>query len=178
MDTIQLYTALQKLFCSDRRISYDVIPADYLRTYPIRKLPLYLIVNSEDHTRPGKHWLALAVQKHAVIFFDSYGYPITKYSSHFTNFIQRLHAQKLIQRNQQIQCFGSSTCGAHCCFFLFKLYQGNHPDTIYAIYNRGNCKLNDKYIERWLKAVLLISNFHCTLKRTECIQSCCKFNKN
>lgn len=177
MDTVQLYTALQKLFCGDHRISFDVIPSDYLDTYPIQKLPLYLIVNSEDHRNAGKHWLAIAVHKHEIFFFDSYGYPITKYSSHFVNFLRRLHALKFIQKYQRIQCYGSSTCGPHCCFFLYKLYRGNHPDTIYAMYNRNNCKLNDKYIEQWLKLALLMSKTYCNINKIKCIQSCCKFNK-
>ena len=51
----------------------------------ITKFPCSLIINTDNHDRPGDHWVGLVLNKKKCFYFDSYGAPVL--STHILLFL-------------------------------------------------------------------------------------------
>lgn len=111
MNTLEILAALNHL---DSISTKGVYPAD--------KIPLYwtppaaLVFNTDDHTKPGTHWVAVYLGKDGTgVYFDSFGNPprITAHSQRI-----RKNCRVLQWNTRQLQSETSTTCGHFCTMFL------------------------------------------------------------
>ncbi|XP_051160512.1 uncharacterized protein F54H12.2-like [Leptopilina boulardi] len=55
-------------------VDFGVFPADHIPT--VLMLPCAIVVNTDGHTKPGTHWIAIHIDRHGTgTYFDSYGLP-------------------------------------------------------------------------------------------------------
>jgi len=171
MNTRQIYNCLNSTF-HGKRVSFNVVPSDYLDTLVIPFYPMCLVVNTEDSSKPGAHWTAFFRQDSCspIIFFCSYGLGLETYGRHFIDFVTRLKTN-VIQNKQSLQSIGSNVCGQYVIYFLTKMYHGCCLMSLYCNFTR-NPYLNDLKVK------------HFTRKRRygrftyfsepDCVNQCCK----
>ena len=65
---------IEKLLERDKRF-LGCFPHDKLPSFP-KQFPRSLIINTDDSTRLGDHWVGVILNKDKCFYFDSYGVPI------------------------------------------------------------------------------------------------------
>lgn len=96
------------------KVFIGCVPSDMI---PVsNQYPYAVVVNTDDSSRPGTHWVALfIVSGQTAEYFDSYGDPPNKnIAMYLTNFIF------VKQSNIQIQSLFSKVCGEYCIYFIVK----------------------------------------------------------
>lgn len=172
MNTTQINSYLSSLF-NRKRVCFNVIPSDYLDSIDIPYYPLCLVVNSEDSSSSGRHWIAFFRQdvNSDLIFFCSYGMGIESYSSYFINFAKRLNA-KIIQNTKTLQSINSNVCGQYTIYFLYKMYYGCCLMSLYCSFS-SNMRMNDSKVKNFVKRFKRI-NYNV---KPNCVNQCCKLFK-
>ena len=137
MDTIQILYIIRKLPVL-RRFFNGVFPIDKLKHINMQR-KWACIVNTAPSTHKGEHWIAIIKVNRYPEFFDSYGLPPplpihNHLSSRFTHYKYN---------KKQVQGAFSTTCGAHCIYFLYKRALG---ETMKKITRH----LNDKHVTRFI----------------------------
>ena len=125
----------------------DRLPSD------IDKRPLYLVVNTDPHDKPGQHWIGiiLEAEKGVASFFDSYGYPpdAVFYPKSFKAFIAR-NAYEIRYNRHQVQDDFSSFCGGHVIFYLCHRFKGLSYQETMRLYS-DDLRKNDILVTRFVK---------------------------
>ncbi len=142
MNTIELINILfkdkfsRKLFCG-------VLPIDELENFKFRK-PCSLIVNTDESSKPGEHWIALFITRNGSLeYFDSYG--IKPFKKEIYQFIKK-HQMKLIYNKKIIQNSLSINCGKFCLLFVLLRSRGFTMKKIVKFF--VNKKYNDLLIRK------------------------------
>lgn len=150
MDTIQLTKAMVRNKHT-RKDFQGVFPSDKL---PKKlKKPALLIVNTDDSTKAGSHWVAIFVPKKGrPEYFDSIGNEPS--DPQFLQFLRR-NGSNFIYNDKRIQSMFSETCGNFCAIYL--LYRAKklsilkfmqHFTDDYEQNDRKILKLYQKYFRR------------------------------
>lgn len=111
MDTRQINRILSR--CKATQPHYmGCFPSD--RLPKCKHFPCSMVVNLDDSTKPGSHWVAIyAPTKNHVFYFDSYG---MKASGKILRYLKRF---PLITRQEAtIQSIISDVCGQYAIFFI------------------------------------------------------------
>ena len=89
-----------------------------------RKKKYALIMNTDSHERPGKHWCGWWVNNDHAIFFDSFGRPPTHHSFplEFYTLAKRFKTCRHVRR--AIQLPGTKSCGHYCFHFVYAMCSG------------------------------------------------------
>jgi hypothetical protein len=121
-------------------------------TVPVRALtsfPYTLIVNTEDSTRPGAHWVSI----HKDImqngwYFDSYGGP-----PKLDEFLAVMDSCKDWTYNtHRLQSNVSTVCGQYCLFFITHSARGYGLEEIVHLLDQDNDKMvNDAIVNEYIK---------------------------
>ena len=73
-------------------------PKDKLPPFP-SQFPKSLIVNTDEASKPGEHWVALVLTKKKCFYFDSFGLPIVDFQIlRFLKGYEKFHTQILVFR--------------------------------------------------------------------------------
>ena len=105
------------------------------------------IANTDDHTRPGRHWIAFFQPQPGLIeCYDSYGHKPDYYGPWFTRWLQKHPTTTLMWNNRQIQSDTSNTCGLYCLYFLRQRLMGYSMTNIVQRFNFSDARENDRYI--------------------------------
>lgn len=159
MNTVEISHALRGLRCQ----SVGVFAAD--RIPLILEYPAGIVVNTDIHTKPGKHWVALYIDKkgHGT-FFDSYG--IAPYIDHHIKRIRR-NCLRYEWNVKRLQSLTTNVCGQYCVLFLYNMCSGktlkefcdtfsnsySHNDRLvlklYKIIVQKNKKINSCHVIRF-----------------------------
>lgn len=111
MNTLDLEMILKK-HCPD--IFFGVFPIDRLPKNPPPKRPLLLVCNTDKHDKPGKHWVAIYLDKNdRGEYFDSLGREPLK---EFDKFLKEFSAH-YVYNDLQIQSSVSFVCGYHVLLY-------------------------------------------------------------
>ena len=105
-----------------------------LESLIIRSLPVCLIVNFDNITVAGSHWIALRIERKFLEVFDPLGFNINRWPKipHFLlQFIHKFAQHRRVRISKEIQPLNSSLCGFYCIFFLY--YRLSH--TFYSCTN-------------------------------------------
>lgn len=116
MNSLQVQRALAHVAAR----TVGVFPADQIPQHWER--PCALVVNTDDSSKPGTHWVAIYVSAdgHAS-YFDSYGLPPTV-EAHLDRI--RRNSTSYEWSIPQLQSIDSSVCGQFCIAFLFYMSHG------------------------------------------------------
>ena len=149
MDTVQIYKILSGLF-KNKKIQFDVLACDQLKSFKIKSYPLALVCNDEPSNESGHHWVALFIEGYGkpIEFFCSYGMGIQSYNHYFKDFAKRLK-KDVIQNKVQLQSYHSNVCGKYAIYFLWKRVCKNTLMSVYCPFSKDVQK-NDKIINAFM----------------------------
>lgn len=108
--------------------------------------PYALIVNTDNHDKPGLHWVAVYLNNYGeAIYFDSYGVPPLVNSHH-----QRIrkNAKKYSWNTKRLQSFNSTVCGQYCVMFLYYMSHGYSLENFCNLFS-DNYKYNDNLARKF-----------------------------
>lgn len=99
------------------------------------------IINMDDSSGSGTHWVALLNKSNKFIYFDSFGLQPPE------ELVQK--HKKIIFNTSQLQDLNSSKCGFYCIYFLNEISKGKSLyDVIYSL-NQFYQNKNEKMMERY-----------------------------
>lgn len=110
MDTQQIEQILK-----DLPIFGGVLASDQLPSYDEQDLKKLYILNTDPSTKPGKHWVAIYINK-TPEFFDSLGRKPSAYNKNFEYFLIN-HGPEYYHNCKRIQNYGTSLCGEYCVYY-------------------------------------------------------------
>lgn len=92
-----------------------------ITTIPILKLNHFIIVNTDPHYNPGKHWFCLVRRKKYFELFDSLGVTEEKleYLKEFINFRKRITFK---YNETPLQSNNSISCGQFVLYFIVQRF--------------------------------------------------------
>jgi len=112
MDTNQILSIVRsdQAIC---QIYHGVFPIDKLPI--LHSLPAALVINLDDSTEPGSHWVAIYIEtKSSCEYFDSYGRePEEKLRTYMNKYASKIKFNK-----KCIQQPLTATCGQFCIYYL------------------------------------------------------------
>lgn len=145
-----------------------------LGVYPADRLPASvpsglcgLIVNTDNSSQPGTHWLALFMHNKTAECFDSYGQRPGSYNPLLTQWIER-HASSVRVNRQRLQSDFSDVCGLYCVYFLRQRLLGRTMDQIVNSFRGSDTEANDRYMMDIMSRVYS----HCVQKEGTYTQGC------
>ena len=80
------------------------------------------VVNMDDDSGPGTHWVAYKKIGKIVTYFDSFGN-----LSPPKELVKYFHGCEIYFNHNRLQNYNTSNCGQLCLRFLYK----NHPEWLY-----------------------------------------------
>ncbi|XP_036151265.1 uncharacterized protein LOC118648875 [Monomorium pharaonis] len=140
MNSLQLRAALQNIPCD----TAGVYAADEIPT--VWSKPAGIIANTDDHTKPGTHWVAMYVGRDGVgHYFDSYGLPPI-----IPQHLKRLrrNCKILFYNPQQFQSNTSDVCGQFCVMFVHLMCTGFGMHRFRDIFS-NDLSRNDKIVRNY-----------------------------
>ena len=107
------------------------------------------VINLDEYSDIGIHWVALNVQNNNVTYFDSFGV------EHIPKEIKTFINNKKIKTNIfRIQAYGSIICGYFCIGFIDFMLAGKKLTDYTNLFCPHDFKKNDKN-KKWMKVILL-----------------------
>lgn len=133
--------------------------------------PTAFILNVDDHTKGGSHWISIYVNKSGEgFYFDSFGFP--PFEKHHIN---RLRKNCKVYRwnSMQLQSEYSTVCGQYCVMFLNYMTSGLGFQKFIENFSSDLTK-NDEIVEKFVKYKIADGEFFgngCCFVR--CVQNSC-----
>ena len=142
MNSLQIKSVLELLPVKTKGVfPADLIPKNWEK-------PASLVFNTDIHTKPGSHWVAIYVDRYGHgIYFDSFGLP--PFIGHH---IKRIQNNCRIYRwnSEQIQSETSNVCGHYCVIFLHFMCCDIDDTRFYNIFSTDLSK-NDALVRQYYK---------------------------
>ena len=95
--------------------------SDEIQNILIDSLPLKLIVNLDNSSKNGSHWLAIRVDKRSVEIFDPLGFKLDKWPTipfPLIDFIRNITYRRKLLISRELQPRNSYFCGFYCIFYF------------------------------------------------------------
>lgn len=142
MHQFELENFLRKKLNSD---SFDVLPFDMLPA-KLTKFPFAFIINLDESTLPGSHWVAVTFDKNSdATYFCSYG---MKPNNETIQSFLRVNAKSVNYNNKELQQTKSGVCGEYSAVFIVQS-MCHHKSLEHFLRHFGpNLTLNDFYIRK------------------------------
>ena len=150
-----------------------VLRSHVIGVYAADRLPIHvfhgqigLIVNTDIHSKPGRHWCAIYSDGQGQIdFFDSYGRSPEENSLHFTRWINR-RAKTVFINRKRLQGDHSNVCGLYCLYYLRQRLLGHSTEDAVDTFSSDDFSLNDYYLYDVMTNVYSM-----------CIENMCTYNQ-
>ena len=99
------------------------------------------VINLDDYSDIGIHWIALYVKNNDITYFDSFGV------EHIPKEIKKFIDNKNIIANIfRIQAYDSIMCGYFCIWFINFMFKGKNLTAYANIFSPNSFKRNDDII--------------------------------
>ena len=99
------------------------------------------VINLDEYSDIGTHWISLYVKNNDVAYFDSFGV------EHIPKEIKEIIGNKSITANIfRIQAYDSTMCGYVCIRFINFIFKGKSLTGYTNIFSPNNFKKNDDII--------------------------------
>ena len=116
-----LTTSLLLELLQSTRNFIGVYAEDELKSITISSFPSLLVCNTDSHSLPGSHWIALGVFRDTVEIFDPSGFRLfllPRIPCHLLNFIHKLSVTRTVRISNRVQSNSSTMCGFYCMFYV------------------------------------------------------------
>ena len=116
-------------------------------TPSLRAKGVGLIVNTENSTREGRHWIAMYVRRNEAVLFDSLAEPVHDVFDRYLKSYARSY-----QRNiQPLQSADSSECGFYCLYFLLRTFRDHLTlNQIVHLFDKRDLLWNDVFVANYI----------------------------
>ena len=111
--------------------------------------PTCFIMNTDNSSEAGDHWLAVILNKKNCLFFDSFGLPIL--NPLLIQFLSKQY-KKAVYSAKCIQHFESIRCGEFCVAFLKKIKTKKQYQMFLSNFNGEDLLSNDKIVANMLNS--------------------------
>lgn len=161
MNTLQILGALKNIPVESK----GVYPSD--RIPRLWSRPAGLVFNTDDHTKPGSHWVGIYVDKHGRgCYMDSFGLP-PLIKSHVSAIKRNC---KFIEWNdRQLQSETSNFCGHYIIMFLHFMSAGFDYNLFLSLFGTSSDE-NDRIVKEYYETYV---DKNCNGICTQCLQTCC-----
>ena len=125
---------------------YDRLPKRLTQPYSV-------VLNTDDHTKPGEHWVCVYVDANQIFFGDSFGrHPSDlSFPRRFSMLLRRLtRGRRLIFNDRLIQDLTSQACGLYCLYMLDCLALNKSKRKFFAVFDKDLVK-NDRFVLKYYK---------------------------
>jgi transposase len=118
----------------------------------INQTSFAVICNNESSSKSGMHWISFFKENHnsPVEFFDSFGLPISFYSTAIQNFCRK-GSKHIESSTSQFQSNMSDFCGNYCCFFLIHRSKGIPYEKIVEMFSDTDLAKNDEKVDHFIR---------------------------
>ena len=104
------------------------------------------VINLDEYSDIGTHWIALYVTNNDITFFDSFG--VEHIPKEIIKFIGR---KNIIANIFRIQAYGSIMCGYFCIGFIDFMFKGKSLTEFTNLFSPYDLKENDDIIMSFFK---------------------------
>ena len=137
---------IEKLLAADDKF-LGCFPHDMLPPFP-NKFPRSLIINTDDSSKSGDHWVGLVLNKNKCYYFDSFGVPILE--KNIINFLNHRYRTATVN-NVCIQDTFSNLCGKFTIAFVSHVRNEGQYKKFISIFDPQNLRKNDEIILKLLR---------------------------
>ena len=109
----------------------------------------YYIVNLNDSTQPGSHWVALNNRPNIIEYFDSFG---MNAPMELVNLSNRLNVNYLYN-STQYQDLTSVLCGYYCLYFVNESHKGKSYLSILKPFSHTSSRSNERLITNYFQKI-------------------------
>ena len=104
------------------------------------------VINLDEYSDIGTHWIALYVKNNDITYFDSFGV------EHIPKEIKKfIDSKNVISNIFRIQAYDSILCGYFCIGFINFMFTGKSLTDYTNIFSPNNFKKNDDIILNYFK---------------------------
>lgn len=140
------------------------LPMCYLGDFPVDQLPLQtghkrpwcLISNTDTHTEPGTHWMAICAppNQNEMLFIDPLALFLHKILPDLRAWMGAFPG-RVITIPFPVQPLTSTWCGAYCAFILHHLPKFNYDlhHLIHETFSMDDLSYNDNFVMLWWKSM-------------------------
>lgn len=141
MDSGQIKKALRRIKIFKGVYAACDIPVKH------NKLPSAYVVNTDNCSLPGTHWVALLIRADGVVeYFDSFGLDYAMWPE-IKKYIE-WHTTGIVEsQSQQLQHTTAKTCGLYCIRFIEARSVNMSMQHFVALFSRVNTLSNEKLIK-------------------------------
>ena len=112
------------------------------------------IVNTDEISQPGSHWLAFFTKKHTCEVFDSYGLPLNWYKpSDVVEWVFE-HFETVSSNAVTLYEMNSQSCGQYALMYLKAKARGQSIDDFRSLFKKGYFVHNDHLVGEMIKPLL------------------------
>lgn len=123
-----------------------IFSCDTLPRKRVQTRPALIICNTDEHYKPGQHWIAIyLLDENTIEYFDSFGmYP----SNLYINLFIRENCNVMVSNNTIIQGLFSKYCGHYCALFLYCRCRGISMKNFLSIFEYPDLMKNDEIVRK------------------------------
>ena len=128
--------------------------AFFLEIIYLKKKDGVYIINLDEHSNVGSHWIALLCKKNEIIYFDSFGveYTSEEIKEFIEKFPEEFSGNKNIKTNIfRIQEDNSIMCGYSCIGFIDFMLSGKKLTDYTNLFSPHDFKKNKNIILSYFK---------------------------
>ena len=145
MNTLELRRSLGILSCKNNVFS-AVLAANEL-PLRVKKKPCFFIVNTDNNTQKGQHWVVFYFPlKGNPEFFDSLGNSPYHYNKKFQYILIR-EGKRYKYFSSRLQNKGSKYCGYYCLYYILARCNGVKYEDVFKNFS-NNLYINDMIIRK------------------------------
>ena len=101
----------------------------------------YYVLNLDDKSSEGTHWVGLKVDQKQIVYFDSFGFICPN------EILARRRRRKIWYSSHEIQSTNSVACGFYVIYFLTELFNGRDKNEILLDFKNDGSIENDRKLK-------------------------------
>lgn len=119
----------------------------------LKASPGNYIINMDDSTGPGTHWVALysGPKQRYTIYFDPFGETADPRT---IKFMKRMKGKKAIGFEEIAQDSNATSCGYWCLFFLNEMKKGVRPEQFLSRIINTDKQVNEEMLEDYFNKII------------------------
>ena len=126
------------------RVFGDVLPVDRLPKNRLRRKPRLYIINTDESTKPGEHWILTYFHNNGKgVYFDPYGFDV--HDTRIKHFLDK-NCIHYIHNSRHLQGALSHTCGHFCVYVARRLARGFSLKRALRDFSTFNSYYNDRLV--------------------------------
>jgi hypothetical protein len=115
----------------------------------VRSLPMGLIVNFDEASKPGSHWVGIWLTTSGqAIYFDSFGFPPAVAPPAISKFLQSYHT---VYNDKMLQHFSADTCGYYTILFIILCSRNLALLEIQSLFLQNAREFNDLLVKIYIR---------------------------